>query len=91
MPQLGDADRGCIVRLPGPQGGHCGVHNVLGGVEIGLADLQVDDLSTLRFEGASPGQNLEGRLGTESTHPSCQAHGFLLCEFCAGPHCPALH
>ena len=44
-------------------------------VEIGLADLQVDDRATLRLERAGAGGDLEGALGAEGAHPGGETHG----------------
>jgi hypothetical protein len=42
--------------------------------EIGLADFQVDDASTLRFEGARAGEHLEGGLRPNPGHAISELH-----------------
>ena len=49
------------------------------GREVGLADLQVNDLVAGGLHGLGPGEDFEGRLGAESGHAICQP------EVCHGP------
>jgi hypothetical protein len=39
--------------------------------EIGLTDLQMDDVLALRFECACPLQHFEGGLNPDASHPFC--------------------
>ena len=59
-PGGGAVVRGAVVE--GPLGR---VADVGGRVEVGLADLEVDDLLALPLEGLGAGQHLEGGLGTQ--------------------------
>ena len=43
-------------------------------VEVGLADLQVNDRSTGCLEGPGSGGGLEGRLGPDPIHSCCEPH-----------------
>ena len=49
--------------------------DVLRRVEVGLADLEVDDALALALEGLGPGEHLEGRLGAEARHAGRDVHG----------------
>jgi hypothetical protein len=51
------------------QGLHAGLDDVGGRVEIGLADLEVDDVAALGFQRPRPHQHLEGGLGAQARHP----------------------
>ena len=44
-------------------------------VEIGLAELEMDDRPSLRLERAGAGRHLEGALGADGVHPCRDAHG----------------
>src|SRR6202035_3039328 len=50
-------------------------HDVRRGREVGLADLQVDDLGARGFQGPGPGQHLERGLSTQPTHPVGEGDG----------------
>ena len=50
-----------------------GLGDVVGGREVGLADLQMDDVPTLGLEPPGAGQHLEGGLGAEAGHPLGEA------------------
>ena len=56
------------------QGGLSGGHNVRLGGEVRLADFQVDNVTSGRFQLAGPRQHLKRRLGSQPTHPLCKAH-----------------
>ncbi len=47
-------------------------------VEIGLADLQMDDVFPLCFEGARPGEHFKCRLGAEAAHALSDMDHLLL-------------
>src|SRR5205823_2866954 len=47
-------------------------------VEIGLADLEMDDVAALRLEGPRPGGNLECGLGADHAHALGDPHVELL-------------
>ena len=53
------------MRLARVQRGRRGVADVERRVEVGLADLQVDDLATLSFERSRAGENAERGLRAE--------------------------
>ena len=55
-----------------------GLADVDRGVEIGLADLQVDDVVALGFPGASLGRSLESGLGADTDHALRKFHGAML-------------
>src|ERR1041384_3048309 len=50
-------------------------------IEIGLPDLEMDDVFALRLEGAGFREDLERRLGPEAAHPLCDVDHRLLCLF----------
>ena len=58
------------------------------GVEVGLADLEVDDVPALRLERAGPGGGLEGRLGADADHALCKLHARHRTSVCT---CRILH
>ncbi len=43
--------------------------------EVGLPDLEVDDVAALRLERAGPGQHLEGGFGPDPGHAFGELHG----------------
>ena len=45
----------------------------VGRVEVGLADLEVDDFFALLFEGASAVQHFKSGFGSKARHPSGKA------------------
>src|SRR5438876_1936556 len=72
--QLGESGRRPVVGRPRVEGALGGVADVLGRVEVGLADLEVNDLLALSFERLGPRQDLEGRLRSEPRHPVRDDH-----------------
>ena len=44
------------------------------GVEVGLTEVEVDDVAALRLERARPIRRLEGGLGPDVVHPASQSH-----------------
>src|SRR5439155_1069452 len=58
-----------VVRLPALECGHAGGNDRGRRVEIGLADLEVNDVATLRLERARFGEDLERGLRPEARHP----------------------
>src|SRR5437588_10308198 len=54
-----------------------GLDHIARCIEIGLADLKVDDVSPLRFESPGSGKYLERRLGTQSFHVAGKLHRYL--------------
>jgi hypothetical protein len=60
--------------MAGPQRLDGGLADVVRRVEVGLADLEVDDLAALGLEGPGPGQHLERRFGAEAGHAVCESH-----------------
>ncbi len=75
LPQLGDPGCGNVVGVSRFQGGCRRLPDVGRCVEVGLADLQVDDLPTLSLKGLGVGEDLEGRLGAQAFHSIGQVHG----------------
>ncbi len=68
--------------------GPAGIERSLGGfahvdrrIEVGLADLQVDDIDARRLQRLGPCRGFEGRLRAEVAHPLRHPHGRML----AGP------
>ena len=59
-----------------------------GRVEIGLADLQVDDVPALRLERAGSGGGLESRLGTDTDHALCKLHDRHRTKGCSSRRVP---
>ena len=64
------------------------VPDVRRGVEIGLTDLEVDDVAAGRLEGPRAGRHLERRLRPDVAHAFGKSHGSLLggalqCRFVA--------
>ena len=55
-----------------------GVLDVSGRVEIGLADLEVNDLAPLALQRLRARQHLERRLRPEPAHPFRHVHARLL-------------
>ena len=53
-----------------------GFHDVARGGEIGLADLQVDDVLALRFQRAGPHQHIEGGFHPDAVHAFREFHAF---------------
>ena len=51
----------------------CG-EDVRRGVEVGLSEVEMDDVAALRFESARPIRRLEGGLGPDVVHPASQSH-----------------
>ena len=50
-----------------------GVNDVGGSIEIGLADLQMDNILALSFECAGAHQHFEGGLRAQPRHPASQS------------------
>ena len=55
-----------------------GFDDVGGRVHVGLADLEVNDVSSLPLQGAGADQHFEGSFGSQPRHPLGQAQ-FSLC------------
>ena len=75
LAQLGQAGRGPVVRRPRVERPLGRLADVRGGVEVRLADLEVDHGLPLALQRARPRQHLEGGLRTQPTHP-LRDHGF---------------
>ncbi len=60
---------------------HGGFHDIGRGVEIGLADFQVDDALALAFQGPRLGQNFKSSFGAQPRHAAGQLQ-FVLCGLC---------
>ena len=65
---------GAVMGEPVADGGHSGVYDVPGGVEVGLADFQVNNLPSLGFQSAGLGQHLKGALSTQVVHSGGDSH-----------------
>ena len=80
LAQLGDADGRRVV-------GRAAIERPLGrladvgrGVEVGLADLEVDDRAAGGLERPGSGRRLEGGLGADAVHPFSEFHRCLLVD-----------
>ncbi len=60
--------------------------DVIRRVEVGLADLEVDDVAALRFQRSGSGEHLEGGFGSQSLHARCEVH--VRARY--GPVCPGV-
>ena len=68
LPQLRLPRRRSIMRPTFTERGHAGLHDIRGGIEVGLSDFQMDDASALALEGSGFVQNFEGRLSAKAGH-----------------------
>ena len=68
LAQLRQPGRGPVVGPALVQGLGGGLDHVGGGVEVGLADLQVDDVFALGFQGPRLDQHFEGGFGAQARH-----------------------
>ena len=66
LAQLDDPGGRGVVRLASLERGHSGGHDGRRRVEIGFADLEVDDVASVRLERAGAGEDLECGLGPEA-------------------------
>ena len=69
LAQGGDAGERRVVRRPVVERALRRRPDVGGGVEVGLADLEVDDRAALGLERAGARGDLEGALGADGLHP----------------------
>ncbi len=76
LAELGQSGRRPVVRPALLQGLRRGVADVLRRIEVGLADLEVDDLPSLRLERPSPRQHFEGGFGPQPAHALRESHVF---------------
>ncbi len=74
LAQLGLTERRAVVRPTLVEGALGRVADVHGRVEVGLTDLQVDDVPALRLERAGSGGGLESRLSADTDHALCKLH-----------------
>jgi hypothetical protein len=74
FPEFGQALRGAIMRPALVERLLRGVDNVLRRPEIGFADLEVDDTSSLSFEGPGFDEDLECGFGANSRHGGGKLH-----------------
>ncbi len=65
FPELGQPGRRAIVGMPGADRLGGGVADVVRGVEVWFADLEMDDFATLALQLLGPRQHGEGGLGTQ--------------------------
>ena len=76
LAQRGDARGGAVVRLAVPQRLGRGLDDMGRRVEIGLADLEVDDALAGGLEGLGAGEDFECGLGAETLKSGCElGHG----------------
>jgi hypothetical protein len=75
LAQLGEAGRRAVVGRPRVERPLGRLADVRRGVEVRLADLEVDDGLPLALQRARPRQHLEGGLGAQPSHP-LRDHGF---------------
>ena len=78
LAQRGEAGERRVVGLARVEGALGRLADVRGGVEVGLADLEVDDRSAGRLEGPGPGGDLEGGLRPDRIHPGGGVHGRII-------------
>ena len=64
-----------IVRVPLIQGLAHGLLDALGQVEIGLADLEVDDVDALCFQHARPLEDVHDQEGLDPLYAFCDHEG----------------
>ena len=72
LAQLGDARRRAVVRLPRPQRRDPRLGDVRRRVEVGLADLEVDDVAPRALHRARLGEHGERRLRAQPGHAGGQ-------------------
>jgi len=53
---------------PLAEGADCGIDDIAGSIEVGLANFEVDHAVALRFEGARFDQDIKGGFGTQARH-----------------------
>ena len=68
LAQVGQAGRRSVVRITQVQRVNGRFHDVLGRVEIGLADFEMDDVLALLLQGAGTDQNFKSGLGAKTRH-----------------------
>ena len=74
LAQFGQAGRGPVVGIALLQSANAGVNDMLWSIEVGFANLQVDDFPALGLERPRLGQYLESGLGAQVVHSFCQGH-----------------
>jgi hypothetical protein len=74
LPQLGEPRRGAVVGGPAPERLDGRIADVRGGVEVRLADLEVDDAAALRLEGPRADQDFERGLRPEPRQAFRELH-----------------
>ena len=70
--QLQQSAGGTVFRLAVVQGAHGGLDDVRRGREIGLADLEVEDVLPLLLQRARAREHVEGAFGTEAIDARCE-------------------
>ncbi len=75
LPQLGEALRRAVLGPALVERAFARLDDVPGRGEVGLADLQVNDVPALLFEGPGPRQHFEGRFGPDPGHFLREFHG----------------
>ena len=79
LSQIGLAGGGAVVGPAVADGADAGLADVAGGVEIGFADLEVDDVAALRFQRAGADEDFERGFGAEPLHAGREFHGTTFC------------
>src|SRR5579875_1243043 len=74
LPQLADARRWRVMGFAGAECRDPGLDDMGGRIEVWLANLQVNDIDPAFLEGACPGEDFEGSLGSEASHPLGKLH-----------------
>ena len=74
LAQIGLPGRRAVVRPAVAQGVDAGLDDVGGRVEVGLADLEVDDVAPLRLERAGADQDFKRGFGPEPLHSGRESH-----------------
>src|SRR5918995_935717 len=89
LAQLWNTGGGCVVGVPVAQSFATGLDDMLRRIEVGFADLEVDDLTALRLQGFRFRQDRKSRLRSQTLHPPRQIHTVL--RSIVSRQAPALH
>src|SRR5215203_3549547 len=89
LAQLWNTGGGSVVGMSVAQGIATGLHYVGRRIEVGFADLEMDDLTPLRLQSLRLRQDRKGRLRTQTLHPPRPFHTVL--RSIESRQAPALH
>jgi len=71
LPDLGDAVGGGIAVMAIAQRLAGGLHDMAWGLEVRLADAEIDDVLALGLQGLGAGEHFESGLGAQAAHAAC--------------------